>query len=57
MSAEYQINHYVPKWYQKRFLPSGQTNNELYYLDLDGAGAQTILIFDIMPHTRSSRCR
>lgn len=31
---EYKNNHYVPEWYQKRFLPSGQKDNELYYIDL-----------------------
>lgn len=33
MSNEYRKNHYVPKWYQKRFLPPEQRNKELYYLD------------------------
>jgi len=32
MSNEYKNNHYVPVWYQKRFLPTGQ--HELFYLDL-----------------------
>ena len=34
MSAEYKRNHYVPDWYQRRFLPSS-TSRKLYYLDLD----------------------
>jgi hypothetical protein len=34
MSTEYRNNHYVPVWYQKRFLPPGQRDNELYYLNL-----------------------
>jgi hypothetical protein len=34
MSSEYRRNHYVPVWYQKRFLPPGQPNQELFYLDL-----------------------
>jgi hypothetical protein len=34
MSNEYRNNHYVPIWYQKRFLPPDQKNKELYYLDL-----------------------
>jgi hypothetical protein len=34
MSNEYENNHYVPAWYQKRFLPAGQRDQELYYLDL-----------------------
>ena len=34
MSTEYHHNHYVPVWYQKRFIPTGQTDRELYYLDL-----------------------
>lgn len=31
---QYRHNHYVPKWYQKRFIPVGQVDNELYYLSL-----------------------
>jgi hypothetical protein len=34
MSNEYRNNHYVPVWYQKRFLPPGATSNELFYRDL-----------------------
>ncbi len=34
MSGEYRNNHYVPVWYQKRFLPPRQRDKELYYLDL-----------------------
>ena len=33
MSNEYQNNHYVPAWYQRRFVPGGQRDQELYYLD------------------------
>src|SRR5258708_31691369 len=33
MSNQYQNNHYVPAWYQKRFVPVGQKDQELYYLD------------------------
>lgn len=33
MSQAYTHNHYVPEWYQKRFLPKGQSQH--YYLDLD----------------------
>lgn len=32
MVVEYKHNHYVPEWYQKRFLTMSQTKN--YYLDL-----------------------
>lgn len=32
MTNEYQHNHYVPKWYQRRFLPDGQS--KFHYLDL-----------------------
>lgn len=35
MSSEYQNNHYVPQWYQKRFIPDDQADNELFYLDLN----------------------
>ena len=33
MPVEYRHNHYVPEWYQKRFLPPGQKTQALYYLD------------------------
>jgi len=48
MSNEYRNNHYVPEWYQKRFLPHEQANQELFYLDmrpetfLDGRGVSHI---------------
>ncbi len=32
MGNEYTHNHYVSEWYQRRFLPNGQTKH--YYLDL-----------------------
>lgn len=32
--AGYRRNHYVPVWYQKRFIPFGQEHNRLYYLNL-----------------------
>lgn len=32
--TEYRHNHYVPVWYQRRFLPPGQKNQELQYLHL-----------------------
>ncbi len=34
MSGEYRNNHYVPIWYQKRFLPPGCTANELFHMDM-----------------------
>jgi hypothetical protein len=34
MSTQYRNNHYVPQWYQKRFIPLGQADNELFYLNL-----------------------
>jgi hypothetical protein len=34
MSTEYHNNHYVPVWYQKRFIPSERKDRELLYLDL-----------------------
>lgn len=34
MSSQYRNNHYVPQWYQRRFVPTGQINQELYYLEL-----------------------
>ncbi len=35
MSSQYRNNHYVPVWYQKRFLPEGRKDLELHYLDLN----------------------
>ena len=32
MAEEFKHNHYVPEWYQKRFLPIGQSHH--FYLDL-----------------------
>jgi hypothetical protein len=46
MASPYRHNHYVPQWYQKRFLPADQVDQELYYLDLqpcsfvDGRGVR-----------------
>lgn len=34
MSNEYRNNHYVPIWYQKRFVEDSNRDRELYYLDL-----------------------
>ncbi len=34
MSGEYRNNHYVPVWYQKRFVPDPTSDHELYYLSL-----------------------
>jgi hypothetical protein len=31
-STEFRHNHYVPRWYQDRFLPSGHKQRELHYL-------------------------
>jgi hypothetical protein len=45
VSADYRRNHYVPVWYQKRFIPPSHEKRELFYLDLrptngyrDGSG-------------------
>lgn len=35
MADSYRNNHYVPKWYQKRFISSNQTDQELLYLNLN----------------------
>lgn len=29
-----EVNHYVPQWYQKRFIPAGLKEQKLFYLDL-----------------------
>jgi len=34
MSDDYRNNHYVPVWYQKRFVNEGQKDRLLYFLDL-----------------------
>jgi len=34
MSGEYRNNHYVPIWYQKRFVSDPISEHELYYLSL-----------------------
>lgn len=34
MADDYKNNHYVPIWYQDRFVPNAQQDRELYYLDL-----------------------
>jgi hypothetical protein len=33
VTSEFQNNHYVPAWYQRRFVPVGQVCQELFYLD------------------------
>jgi hypothetical protein len=35
VSQNYRRNHYVPVWYQKRFIPSEAKDRELLYLNLD----------------------
>lgn len=32
--TEYRRNHYVPVWYQERFIPSSGKERKFYYLDL-----------------------
>jgi hypothetical protein len=34
VSAEYRNNHYVPQWYQRRFIPVDAEDRELFLLDL-----------------------
>lgn len=34
MSGEYRNNHYIPIWYQKRFVPDSTSEHELHYLSL-----------------------
>jgi hypothetical protein len=34
MPNDFRHNHYVPEWYQRRFLPPSQADQELHYLDL-----------------------
>ena len=34
MSSKYRHNHYVPIWYQKRFIPPASKDKVLFYLDL-----------------------
>jgi hypothetical protein len=35
MSGEYRRNHYVPVWYQRRFIPATAASHELLYLNLN----------------------
>jgi len=35
MSNEYHHNHYVPEWYQRRFIDSAELDQVLYYLNLE----------------------
>src|SRR5690348_120237 len=48
-STEFRHNHYVPRWYQERFLPSERKQRELWYLHKeprivrDGRGRQVTL--------------
>jgi len=45
MQNNYRNNHYVPIWYQKRFLEPNQSEKKLYYLDLK---PETVAIGDIL---------
>lgn len=38
---DYRNNHYVPVWYQKRFIPTDSTDCELFYLDLQPGSFRT----------------
>lgn len=33
--SDYRRNHYVPQWYQKRFIPKEGRDNKFFYLDLN----------------------
>ena len=33
-SNNYKRNHYVPEWYQKRFIPSDERESKFFYIDL-----------------------
>ena len=39
-STEFRHNHYVPRWYQERFLPGAQKQRELYYLHKEPRAAR-----------------
>jgi len=39
-STEFRHNHYVPRWYQERFLPAAQKQRELYYLHKEPRAAR-----------------
>lgn len=51
--ADYRRNHYVPKWYQYRFLPSELREKKFYYLDLK----PNIAISNKRKHTRKALLR
>ena len=48
MTTSYKHNHYVPEWYQKRFLPGGQ--GKYFYLDL----RPDVVVRDGHSHTRTA---
>ena len=50
VSGDSHLHHYVPRWYQKRFLPKGQKT--LYYLDLK---PDTISIGDVKYRKKALR--
>ena len=54
MSGEYRKNHYLPVWYQKRFIPAGARGRELLYLNLDPG---TLTDTRGVVHNRKSLCR
>ena len=54
MSNEYRNNHYVPVWYQKRFLDSEQADKKLFYLDLK---PETIVVSENISYTKNAMCR
>ena len=33
MPSQFRHNHYVPRWYQEKFLPAERKQRELFYLD------------------------
>jgi hypothetical protein len=51
MSTEYRHNHYVPEWYQKRFIPADQVDRKLYLLDFT---PDTLIDSRGVPHPRNA---
>jgi hypothetical protein len=53
-SSKYRHNHYVPEWYQKRFLPPSIGEAKFYYLDLK---PDTVLASNGIRYTRKNILR
>jgi hypothetical protein len=53
MAGSYRRNHYVPQWYQQRFIPAQYKERRFYYLDMKPAIAYS----NGMPYQRNAMLR